>query len=119
MMNEYMFMSSPTDAETLETEETTEVSNDEIYAMLDDLDKRVSDLQLETAAKRYSDEGRQSLSTSTPTDIYLASITDAVGEIQKNTYDGYTWIVILAFVIVIFETKKLFRGAIKTWYDKE
>ena len=55
--------------------------------------------------------------SSTGTDAELASLSDAVTDIKKSNEDLYQWVVILAFIIVILECKKMFRGAIKKYME--
>lgn len=115
-MNNFIFIATGSDA----TEESTEYSLDDIYKKLDEVDQRVSDFQLSSTQKKGSMEAAQNnTSAGTPTDIYLASITDASTEIAQNTSAIGSWIVVIAFIIVLFECKKMIRGSIKSWLDRK
>lgn len=123
-MNYDVFMASDTDA-TFE-EDSSSISDDtitDLYKRIDNLDKNVNDLLILSSRKEGvnpdSRTNSASDSGSTPTDVYLASITDACQDIKENTYNTYSWVIILSFIIVIFEFKKLVRGAIKKYYTKE
>ena len=96
---------SPSDA----SEDTTEHSIDDIYAMLDSIDGRLSELQIESSTSNASSSAQS---------VDLASVTDATASIAENTTNIYVWVVVLAFIIVIYESKKIFRGSIKKWLDK-
>lgn len=123
-MNYDVFMASDTDA-TFE-EDSSSISDDtitDIYKRIDNLDKNVNDLLILSSRKEGVNPDSRTNSAndsgSTPTDVYLASITDACQNIKENTYNTYSWVIILSFIIVIFEFKKLVRGAIKKYYTKE
>lgn len=55
--------------------------------------------------------------TSSDSSQDIASLTDAVQELQKTNNNIYQWCVVIAFIIVILEVKKMFRGSIKKWID--
>lgn len=122
-MNYDMFMASDTDA-TIE-EDSSFISDDtitDIYERIDDMDKNINELMLMSSRKSdLTSAGNREITSNeaTPTDVYLASITDACQDIKENTYNTYSWVIILSFIIVIFEFKKLVRGAIKKYYTKE
>lgn len=121
----YFDYSTPSDARAMsgldpaEEESTTEYSIDDVYKMLDSIDQRLSDLQISSAKKDgFSRNEADSVETSSSTDAMLASITDASGKISNNTEKSSIWIMVLAFIIVIFELKRMIRGSVKQWISK-
>lgn len=121
----YFDYSTPSDARAMsgldssEEESTTEYSIDDVYKMLDSIDQRLSDLQISSAKKDgFSRNEADSVEISSSTDAMLASITDASGKISDNTEKSSMWIMVLAFIIVIFELKRMIRGSVKQWISK-
>lgn len=121
----YFDYSTPSDARAMsgldpaEEESTTEYSIDDVYKMLDSIDQRLSDLQISnTKSSRSSEVASTGSDMGTSTDAMLASITDASGKISDNTEKSSVWIMVLAFIIVIFELKRMIRGSVKQWVSK-
>lgn len=121
----YFDYSTPSDARAMsgldpaEEESSTEYSIDDVYKMLDSIDQRLSDLQISSAKKDgFSRNEADSVEISSSTDAMLASITDASGKISDNTEKSSMWIMVLAFIIVIFELKRMIRGSVKQWISK-
>lgn len=50
-------------------------------------------------------------------DAEIASLSDAVSDIKQSNNNLYTWVVVLAFIIVLFEIKKMFRASFKKWFN--
>lgn len=85
---------------------------DDIYEKLDEMN---GNLQL-----IYRKDNTVNVSvpdSATSTDAELASLSDAVSDIKESNDNLYQWVVILAFIIVILECKKMFRGAIKKYME--
>ena len=118
-MMEYFDLYYATETDATEESSSSEHSIDDIYEMLDSIDGRLSELQLERSRSGTRSVSETSESGTGMDSESVASLTDAVEVIKDNTFNTYSWLVILAFVIVIFECKKMIRGAIKSWYERE
>lgn len=94
-------VSTPSDAESVNV-----YTIDDIYQLLDSIDSRLSEIQI----NNNNDENVIEIDT--------ASITDATGSIKENTDNIYIWIIVLSFIIVIFEIRKMFRNAISQWIGR-
>lgn len=103
------------------TETDASEDNEVILEKLDNIDERLSDIQLQQGNQKsnvtYNISESNEETTSTQTDAYLASITDAVTDLKQEVVISYTWVICLTFIYVIFESKKLLRGSIKRWFE--
>lgn len=107
-------VNTPSDA----SEENIDV--DDIYNRIDDIDEKISDINLILIKNNSSRSEEVVVATPDYPDYSaeIASITDAVSNINDSVDGVNTWIIVIAFIIVFFETKRMIRGAIKT-FDKE
>lgn len=103
-----MYLGNPEEATPTDSEHDL----DDVYNKLDEMN---GNLQL-----IYRKDNTVSVSvpeSASGTDAEIASLTDAVTDIKESNENLYQWVIILAFIIVILECKKMFRGAIKKYME--